>query len=109
MNPRRGLRRRILLDDLWNDEKLICLPRRIGKRLRGRKPISRLVIPKNVEDRVGVRRRLDSGDIDLFQLFHVLEDLGKLLLKRGDFFFAKLQACQLRGVANIKIGAHKAG
>ena len=109
MNPRRGLRLRILLDDLWNDEKLICLPRRIRKRLRGRKPISRLIIPKNVEDRVGMRRRLDSRHVHLLQLFHVLEDLGKLLLERGDFFFAKLQACQLRGVANIKIGAHKAG
>jgi len=88
---------------------LIRLPGRVRKRIRGGEPIARLVSSKNVKDRVGVRRWLDSGDIDLLQLFHVLEDLGKLLLERGDFVFAQLQAGQLRGVANIKFGAHKGG
>ena len=71
--------------------------------------LARLVLAEDVEHGIGVRGGLHAGDIHLFQLLHVGEHLRKLALKLGDFFFAEMQAGELRGVADIEFGTHWGG
>ena len=62
--------------------------------------------PKDIDQRHGVRGRLDLADVQLIQLFDVAEDVGKL---RAEFFLLlgrQGDARQMRHIFDIEIARH---
>src|ERR1700678_2243348 len=71
---RRNLR--ISFHDFGDDEKAVGLARCVAERFRGRQRGSGFVGAGDVDERHGVRRRFDVGNVELAQFFDIAENVA---------------------------------
>jgi hypothetical protein len=97
-----------LVENFRNNEKSICLARRVRERGGWIEPRARFVAAENIENRAGVRRRLDGRNVDAGQFFHVRKNVTQLRLEFRNLFLAEVQPRQLGGIADVEFGSHLA-
>ena len=93
-----------LFHDLRHDEHLVALRRRVLQRQLRRQAGSLHIVGPNVDDGKRVRGGLDVGDIHLFQLLDVSEDVADLGGKSRLLAVGQRQPGEIGDVVDLEVG-----
>ena len=91
-----------LLDDLGHENHVVALRRGIAERVGDGETGLRDVGLPDVEDRRGVRSRLDAGDVYFGELFDVVEHIAELLRERRLFLSGEREAGEFSDVVDVE-------
>jgi hypothetical protein len=93
-----------LLDDFRDDDHVIALGWGILERMLDRETGAGEVVSPDVENRRGMRSRLNVAHVHFFQLFDMVQHVGKLMGEFHLFLWREREASELGNVVDVEVG-----